>query len=145
MVKIITKSPEETIKAGVELGKKLKNGDRVGLKGALGSGKTTFIKGILKGIGGFSSDFVKSPSFTIMNFYYAKIPVYHIDLYRLRDSSDLESTGFRDFLDENAIVIIEWCDRIKEIENYCNILIEISFFNDEREILIPTSQLAHFA
>ena len=113
MKKIITKSPEETIKLGKSIGKKLKGNETICLVGELGSGKTQFVKGVALGLG--IKENITSPSFVIVKIYNGKVNLIHIDFYRLEDKSELETIGFDDFFSPNNIIVIEWADRFKDI------------------------------
>jgi tRNA threonylcarbamoyladenosine biosynthesis protein TsaE len=105
-----TKSPKETIKLGEKIARYLKKGDIVGFIGELGSGKTTIIKGIVKH---FSNSDVYSPSFVIVNEYQGKIPIFHFDLYRIKDFDELIDIGWEDYMDK-GIILIEWAEKIKK-------------------------------
>jgi len=105
-----TKSPKETIKLGKKIARYLKKGDIVGFIGELGSGKTTIIKGIVKH---FSNSDVYSPSFIIVNEYQGKIPIFHFDLYRIKDFDELIDIGWEDYIDK-GIILIEWAEKIKK-------------------------------
>lgn len=108
-----TRSEEETHALAAEFAKQLKGGELVELIGDLGSGKTTFVRGIAKAIG--SSARVKSPTFTIMNEY----PVTghrtikrlaHLDLYRFKNPSQLEALALGDYQADDTVVFVEWPD-----------------------------------
>lgn len=110
--KFTTSSPGETIRKAKAFAGKLEPGNVVAFYGDLGSGKTTFIKGIALGLGLPSARAVKSPTFVVMHIYRARIPVYHFDLYRLEDGQDLEAIGLDDFLnDPGAISCVEWAQK----------------------------------
>ena len=109
---IITKSPEETISLGKKISGSLKQGDIVSLIGELGSGKTTLIQGICKGLG--VKRYVTSPTFVLVNIYQGRVPVYHLDLFRLRGVQDLEGIGYEDYLYGRGIALIEWAEKIRE-------------------------------
>jgi tRNA threonylcarbamoyladenosine biosynthesis protein TsaE len=100
-------SSEETIARGREIGARLKPPVLVLLSGDLGAGKTTLTKGIAAGAGAAREDDVTSPTFTLVHKYQGSKRVYHVDLY------DLETLGLEDIFSENAIVIVEWPDRLK--------------------------------
>ncbi len=106
-------SPEETIKFGETFSRILEPGDVLAFNGELASGKTTFIKGILKGLGYHQS--VTSPTFTLINEYPATIPVIHIDCYREEDLERWIKIGLNDYFSEENIIIIEWADKLKEL------------------------------
>jgi tRNA threonylcarbamoyladenosine biosynthesis protein TsaE len=108
-----THSSEETIARGREIGAELKPPMLVLLSGDLGAGKTTLTKGIAAGAGAAREDDVTSPTFTLVHKYEGTTRVYHVDLYRVGDLHDLETLGLEDIFSENAIVIVEWPDRLK--------------------------------
>jgi tRNA threonylcarbamoyladenosine biosynthesis protein TsaE len=110
---IETHSSEETIARGREIGAGLKPPVLVLLSGDLGAGKTTLTKGIAAGAGAAHEDDVTSPTFTLVHKYEGTARVYHVDLYRVGDLHDLETLGLEDIFSENAIVIVEWPDRLK--------------------------------
>ncbi|MFZ3215418.1 MAG: tRNA (adenosine(37)-N6)-threonylcarbamoyltransferase complex ATPase subunit type 1 TsaE [Candidatus Acidiferrales bacterium] len=110
---IETHSSEETIARGREIGAALRPPVLVLLSGDLGAGKTTLTKGIAAGAGAAREDDVTSPTFTLVHRYEGKKRVYHVDLYRIGDLHDLETLGLEDVFSENAIVIVEWPDRLK--------------------------------
>lgn len=107
-----TTSPEDTMEVGSWLAKVLKAGDTVALAGQLGAGKTTLVRGLVRGLG-FNGR-VRSPSFTLMNEYPTTPRVRHADLYRLGDTSELIGLGFDDEDDSDAILLVEWADRFEE-------------------------------
>ena len=107
-MKIKTKSPEETKRAGEEFGRKLKPGDIVLVIGELGAGKSAFIRGIAKGLK--VKEIVKSPSFVIIQEFEGKYPFYHVDLYRT-DTQEIAELGIFELMDK-GIVCIEWGERI---------------------------------
>ena len=86
------------------------SGDIVILKGELGSGKTTFVRGLAKARG-IDENLVSSPSYTFVNEYGGQPPLYHIDLYRMSDISELTEIGWDDFVSREGIVLVEWGER----------------------------------
>ena len=110
---IETRSAEETVARGREIGAELKPPVLVLLSGDLGAGKTTLTKGIASGAGAAREDDVTSPTFTLVHKYQGTKRVYHVDLYRVGDFHDLETLGLEDIFSENAIVIVEWPDRLR--------------------------------
>ena len=114
---IISNSPEETIEIGRKLGCQLKGGEVVAICGALGSGKTHLIKGIVAGTGALNNRRVTSPSFVIVNEYTGgsceRLDIYHIDAYRLNSTSEFEMIGFDDFCYPQSAVLIEWADKVE--------------------------------
>lgn len=110
MATYITHSANETTALGEKLGKVLTPGSIVAFTGGLGAGKTTFSRGLAKGLG--SSSPVSSPTYAIVNLYEGKIPLAHFDLYRLETADDLEAAGFFDYLDAGAVLALEWSERM---------------------------------
>ena len=110
---ILTHSSEETIAQGREIGAKLKAPVLILLSGDLGAGKTTLTKGIAAGLGAAREDDVTSPTFTLVHKYEGSARVYHVDLYRIEDLHDFETLGLEDIFSEQAVVIVEWPDRLK--------------------------------
>ena len=108
-----TETPEETVALGRTLASQLRPGDVVAFYGDLGAGKTTMIKGIAAGLG--VAEVVKSPSFVIVTEYAGKLPVYHVDLYRLNENSDFESIGLDSYLEGDGVCLIEWAERAEKI------------------------------
>jgi tRNA threonylcarbamoyladenosine biosynthesis protein TsaE len=108
----VTHSSEETIQCGREIGAQLKAPALVLLSGDLGAGKTTLTKGIASGLGAAAEDEVTSPTFTLVHKYDRGPRVYHVDLYRIGDFHDLETLGLEDVFSENAVVIVEWSDKL---------------------------------
>jgi tRNA threonylcarbamoyladenosine biosynthesis protein TsaE len=114
--KFISHSPEETLNFAKQFARGLKPGEVVGLEGQLGSGKTTFIKGMALGLGLNDSKEVKSPTFVLLHIYPTRIPLYHFDLYRLENLAELETIGFEEFIaDPNAISCVEWAEKSREL------------------------------
>lgn len=135
MMEIITRSPEETYELGVKIGRELKPGDIVVLNGDLGAGKTHLTKGIAEGLG--VSDYITSPTFTIVNEYSGRIPMYHFDVYRIEDIYEMYEIGFEEYIYGNGASIIEWGDMIRELLPEEVIDIRISkLHDDERKINI---------
>jgi tRNA threonylcarbamoyladenosine biosynthesis protein TsaE len=139
MQKFITKNFRETQKLGEGLAKKLKGGDIVCLSGDLGSGKTTFTQGLLKGLKA-EGPYI-SPTFLIMKKYKNKLKdIYHIDAYRV-NSQDILDLGWEEIISNpESIVVIEWADRICDIISKDNLWIEFEWKDEnERKIKIKES------
>ena len=110
-LKLISSSSEGTQKIGKRLGKKIPKGSILLLNGDLGSGKTTFIKGIARGLKIGQTE-VSSPTFVLMNVYHGRLPLFHFDLYRLNDIEEISSIGYDEFLYDDGVSVIEWADRL---------------------------------
>jgi tRNA threonylcarbamoyladenosine biosynthesis protein TsaE len=107
-----SRSVRETKAWGRRLGSLLKGGELLALTGDLGAGKTCFVKGVAKGLSLREED-VLSPTFTIIQEHHGRLPLYHIDLYRL-DTVELEELGLREYLFSTAVAAVEWFDRLRE-------------------------------
>lgn len=107
---IRTASPEATHALGARLGECLAAGDVVELDGDLGAGKTLLTKGIAAGLG--VSEPVTSPTFAIVQEYEGRVPLFHLDAYRLDTAADLVGVGFDDIVDAGGVVVIEWGERV---------------------------------
>src|SRR5271165_2972420 len=112
----ITHSAEETIALGRQLAPTLKNVRMVILRGTLGAGKTTLVKGIAEGFQAASRDQVTSPTFTLVHEYRSpRAVLYHIDLYRIETERELETLGLDDLLAPNSILLIEWGEKFPRL------------------------------
>ena len=109
-----TGTPEETYELGMKLGKEARPGQVYTLNGDLGAGKTVFAKGFAKGLG--IDDTVSSPTFTILQVYESgRYPLYHFDVYRIADSSEMDEIGFDEYVYSEGISLIEWAEYIEDI------------------------------
>ena len=132
------KDEEAMLAAGNKLAAQLKPGMVVFLVGNLGAGKTTLVRGILRGLG--HSGAVKSPTYNIVEPYSInEQSVFHFDLYRLMDVEELEYMGIRDYLTEDSICFIEWPDKGDGLLPKPDIQIEIKINGSERELLVTPS------
>ena len=125
MISLSTASPEETIAFAEQIGRLLRGGDIIAYRGGLGAGKTTFTRGIALGMG--LPDQVSSPTFALVNEYRGKgLTLYHFDMYRIMNAEALETTGFYDYISEDAVIVCEWSENIADClpENVITITIE---------------------
>lgn len=132
----VTSSPEETEAIGALVARMLVSGDMVGLIGDLGAGKTRFVRGVALGLG--VKGLVKSPSFTLVNVYEGgRIPLYHIDLYRLGSADELYSAGIEEYIYGDGVSVIEWADSIPDLCDGCTLVVRfVSLGGDRRSIEI---------
>jgi len=124
-----SKSVAETQALGKALGSVLAAGDIVCLSGDLGAGKTAFVQGVAAGMG--INDYVTSPTYTLINEYPGRIPLYHMDVYRLGDIDELADLGFEEYLDGSGVVLIEWADLIAVALPRDVLWVEIAVTGDE--------------
>ncbi|MGV3267005.1 tRNA (adenosine(37)-N6)-threonylcarbamoyltransferase complex ATPase subunit type 1 TsaE [Cytobacillus pseudoceanisediminis] len=106
----ISKKPEDTMAFSERLGSLLQPGDVLALEGDLGAGKTTFTKGLAKGLNITRN--VNSPTFTIIKEYQGRLSLYHMDVYRVEDS--FEDLGFDEYFEGNGVTVVEWAHLVKE-------------------------------
>jgi tRNA threonylcarbamoyladenosine biosynthesis protein TsaE len=109
---IESSSTRETKMWGRRLGSMLEGGELLALSGDLGAGKTCFIKGIARGLS-LREENILSPTFTMIQEHRGRLPLYHIDLYRL-DNVALDDLGLREYLFSNSIAAVEWFERLRE-------------------------------
>ena len=111
---------------GRRLGRLVQGGEIIGLVGELGAGKTAFVRGFTEGVQVGNEVWVRSPTFTLINEYDGRLPVYHIDLYRLGKREDLDGLDLRDYLYGNGVSLIEWFDYLpaSELDAYLAIHLE---------------------
>ena len=107
-----TSNANESQTLGKRLGKTLRAGDIILLYGDLGAGKTTFTQGIAEGLGVGNEEYVRSPTFTLINQYQGRHPIYHIDLYRIDSFADISNLGFEELLYGEGVLIIEWAEKL---------------------------------
>jgi tRNA threonylcarbamoyladenosine biosynthesis protein TsaE len=113
MLKVISKNAEQTNKLGERLGKLLQQGDIICLTGDLGAGKTAFAKGIGEGLE--VAEHITSPTYTIINEYNGRIPLYHFDVYRLEGVEEMYELGYEEYFFGDGAVVVEWADIVKDI------------------------------
>ncbi len=127
-LELISHSPEQTQKFGVRIGELALAGDTFLLVGALGTGKTCLTQGIAWGLN--IKEYALSPSFVIVRELYGRLPLYHIDLYRLEHIEEIAELGLDDYLYGNGVCVVEWAEKGLEILPTEHLLIEISYLSD---------------
>lgn len=138
-VSYTTNSAEETEALGAEFSKRLKPGDRVALVGELGGGKTCFVRGLARGLG--ERGYVKSPSFTIIHIYEGgRLPLYHIDLYRLGKIEEFAEAGLEEYVYSEGVSVIEWADKIPELVEECKFIVSFTHGGGETRTIEITSR-----
>jgi len=127
-LELISHSPEETQKFGIRIGELAKPGDIFLLVGGLGTGKTCLTQGIAWGLG--IKEYAASPSFVVIRELYGRLPLYHIDLYRLNHIEEIVELGLDDYLYGNGICVMEWAEKGLSVLPTEHLLIEISYLSD---------------
>jgi tRNA threonylcarbamoyladenosine biosynthesis protein TsaE len=132
---VITQGPEETEQVGLELAGRLRDGDVVALVGELGSGKTTLVKGIARGL--FVREAVVSPSFVLARTYQGgRLLLHHLDAYRINSPAELDEVGLKELLPPGeGVTVVEWADKIAELIPPGSLWIRLEYLGPERRKL----------
>lgn len=128
MITFTTTSAEETVELGKKIGSFLKKGDIIAMQGTLGAGKTTITKGIAKALG--INETITSPTFCLISEYEGKMPLYHMDVYRLDGAEDFANLGTEDMLYGEGVSIIEWSEKIMEELPHKTIILKLEPHDD---------------
>jgi len=134
----VSRSPDETINFGERLSRGLMAGSHIfALYGTLGAGKTLLTKGVARGLQVPDWYYVNSPTFTLINEYEGRLPLYHFDLYRLDSPDDLLEIGFEDYVHKPGIMVIEWPEKVgKMILSLDFIRITLAISGEEQREII---------
>lgn len=120
---VSSRSIRQTQSLGAELGKLLVGGEIIGLTGELGTGKTCFVRGLAQGLDVAKEAWIRSPTFTLINEYDGRTPVYHIDLYRVGSRDEVASLNLREYLYSDGVSLIEWFEHMPagEVDEYLEV------------------------
>ena len=130
---IVSHSPERTEAFAAEFAASCQPGDVIALHGDLGAGKTTFVRGIVKGLEADDRTRVTSPTFVLMNIYEGRLQVYHFDFYRVTDASMIADLGFEEYFTGKGVSLVEWPERALELLPEHHITVEL-------EVIDPTTR-----
>jgi len=130
---IITNNEAETVHEGEKLGHSLAPGSVVALYGELGAGKTTFTRGLASGLGVRMS--VSSPTFTIVNEYLSKIPLFHFDMYRLENENELFDIGWDDYLERNGVCVVEWSEKVPGAFSQDAVIVKLENLGGDKRLI----------
>lgn len=134
MVKIYLENEEQTKDIGYKLGQLVTPKSVICLIGDLGAGKTTMTQSLAKALE--VDDYITSPTFTIVNEYEGRIPLYHFDVYRIRSSDEMYDIGFDEYIDGDGVCIIEWANLIEDILPNEYLYIEMNYKETGREMIL---------
>ena len=138
-MKLTSHSPEQTQRFGVSIGEAALPGDILLLSGDLGVGKTCLTQGIAWGLG--IKEYAVSPSFVLVRELYGRLPLYHIDLYRLDHIEEIEDLGLDEYLYGRGVCVVEWAEKGLTVLPAEHLLIEISYLADtERSFRLKPSR-----
>lgn len=118
-----TNSYDETQKVAEEIAKTLNGGEFIAMYGDLGAGKTAFVQGLAKALG--VKGHVTSPTFTIVNEYFGRLPLYHFDVYRIADPDEMYEIGYDEYINGDGVCVVEWAELIEDLfpEKYIKLTI----------------------
>lgn len=133
VLQLTSHSPEQTQRLGIQLGRLAQGGDIFLLCGSLGSGKTCLTQGIAWGLG--VKEYASSPSFVIAKEYHGRLPLYHLDLYRLDHLEEIVDLGLDEYLSGNGICVIEWAEKGLAALPQENLLIRLDYLSDAERSL----------
>ena len=136
-----TLGPEETRALGATLARVARPGDRIELLGELGAGKTQFVKGFAAGLG--VAEVVNSPSFTLMAEYRGRLPLFHLDLYRLTGLEEVVGGGLLDERQSEGVTLIEWADRLGAGRDPEGLRVRLEVLGEERRRLELSAASSH--
>ncbi|AUN15799.1 P-loop ATPases [[Clostridium] sordellii] len=134
MVKIYLENEEQTKDIGYKLGQMVTPKSVICLIGDLGAGKTTMTQSLAKALE--VDDYITSPTFTIVNEYEGRIPLYHFDVYRIGSSDEMYDIGFDEYIDGDGVCIIEWANLIEDILPNEYLYIEMNYKETGREMIL---------
>ena len=138
----ISNSVEETEAIAAELAQSLTGGECIALNGELGAGKTQFVRGLVRGLGG-PAHAVSSPTFVLLNVYPGgRLTVYHLDAYRVTGAEDFDAIGFSELLEQRGLVVVEWAERVKTLLPSTQIVVDIDPIGEAIRIIridVPTT------
>ncbi|MDI6874975.1 tRNA (adenosine(37)-N6)-threonylcarbamoyltransferase complex ATPase subunit type 1 TsaE [Candidatus Solincola sp.] len=129
-----TRGEGETRKLASRLAELLQPGDVILLVGELGTGKTSFVRGLAEGLG--VGERVVSPTFTLLREYRGRLPLHHLDAYRLEGASDLLDLGVEELLGGEGVVAVEWGDRVREFFRDEYLEVDLSYGEEENERVV---------
>lgn len=122
-------SYEDTHKIADEIAKNLTGGEFIAMYGDLGAGKTAFVQGLAKSLG--IENHITSPTFTIVNEYEGRLPLYHFDVYRIADPDEMYEIGYEEYIESDGVCIVEWAELIEDL--FPNDYYKITILKDEEK------------
>jgi tRNA threonylcarbamoyladenosine biosynthesis protein TsaE len=137
---LATHSVDETRELGKKIGSLIDHPVTIALIGDLGCGKTAFVQGLAQGLEVPADYYITSPTFTLINEYPGRLPLFHVDLYRLEGINDFEDIGLDELLHDQAVIVVEWADKLPDavFDAYLSMTFEI-IADNSRKISIKAS------
>ena len=143
-MKIISQSVKETLNLGRLIAGHLGAGDIICLKGELGSGKTVFTKGLAEGLGVNKAKVTSSSFILIRRHLEGKIPLYHFDLYRLKEPGDIAAVGYEEYFYDEGVVVIEWAQNLDYLMPKEHLMVELSYRGENKRMLKFSATAARY-
>ena len=126
-----SRSEQQTLRLGAALGELFSSGSLVLLRGDLGAGKTCLATGIARGLGVAKEVPITSPTYTLLNCYEGRLPLYHFDLYRLAGEDELEELGFDEYFHGDGVALVEWPERCPQLQEGA-LLVEMTYVDEQQ-------------
>jgi tRNA threonylcarbamoyladenosine biosynthesis protein TsaE len=139
---IVSHSLAQTQRLGARLGELLRGGELLLLDGDLGTGKTSLTQGIAEGLG--VREMVSSPTFTLLKEYEGRLPLYHFDLYRLDDASEILDLGFEEYFESNGVCVVEWAYKAEHLWPNEHLRVRLKVVSETKRNMILTGQGPHY-
>ncbi|HOC59936.1 MAG: tRNA (adenosine(37)-N6)-threonylcarbamoyltransferase complex ATPase subunit type 1 TsaE [Syntrophaceae bacterium] len=133
---ILSENAGRTVCVGLAIGKKAGAGDIFALSGELGAGKTCWTGGLARGLGVGEEYPIVSPTFTLVNEYPGRCPLYHFDVYRLKQAGDLDDLGYEEYLSGKGVMVVEWAEKIADALPSEAIWVHFSYIDENRRKIV---------
>ena len=133
--RVTTRSPEGTRALGRALAGLLRGGEILGLSGDLGSGKTCFVHGLAEGLEVGGNSWVRSPTFTLVNEYEGRLPMVHVDLFRVAPGAEMEDLHLEEYFASGSVCVVEWFERLDALEVDEFLGVAFRYVDEERRAL----------
>jgi tRNA threonylcarbamoyladenosine biosynthesis protein TsaE len=142
VIDIVSHSLAQTQRLGARLGELLHGGDLLLLDGDLGTGKTTLTQGLAEGLG--VRQVVSSPTFTLLKEYEGRLPLYHFDLYRLEDATEILDLGFEEYFESNGVCVVEWANKAEALWPSEHLRIRLKMVSETKRGVLLSGQGARY-
>jgi tRNA threonylcarbamoyladenosine biosynthesis protein TsaE len=143
-MQIISCSVKETLHLGRLLAKHLRAGDIICLQGELGAGKTVFTKGIAEGLGVNKAKVTSSSFILVRRHLEGKIPLYHFDLYRLKNPADIAAVGYEEYLYDEGVSVIEWAENLDCLMPKEHLMVKLAYRGQNKRVLEFSAAAARY-
>ena len=135
LFEIVSENAGQTVAIGFAIGEQARAGDIFALSGELGAGKTCWTCGLARGVGVDDHYTITSPTFTLINEYPGKCPLYHFDVYRLNGAGDLDDLGYDEYLSGKGVIVIEWAEKIADALPTDIVTIHFTYVDENKRII----------